>query len=59
MVLNNNKHGNEQINGLFVEHFKEVGFMAREKPDYTNLDKKINSALYDLMIKRDANSIEV
>ncbi len=59
MSEENKNISNGPIEGLFVEHFKESGFMAREKPDYTNFDKKINGALYDLMIKRDINTVEV
>lgn len=59
MGASNNNFGNEPIEGLLSEHFGSKGFMAREKPDYTGFDKKINGALYDLMIKRDFNSVEV
>lgn len=59
MGASNNNFGNKPTEGWLTEYLETKGFIAREKPDYTNFDKKINGALYDLMIKRDANSVEI
>lgn len=63
MSATNNNKANEPINGLFVDHFKaegyNLGFMARDTPNYTDFENKVNAALYDLMIKRNQNKVEV
>lgn len=60
---NNSATSTESIEGLFVDHFNgegsTLGFMAREKPDYTNFEDNLNRSLYDLMIKRDKNKVEI
>jgi len=63
MVGNNNNIGDGPIDGLLKDHFqdeyKTLGFMAREKPDYTDFENKMNGTLYDLMIKRNLNKVEI
>lgn len=60
MVNNNEDTSSFYLDGIkFNPEIGELGFMAREKPNYEDFEPKIRSREYDLVIAKNERPVEI